>query len=376
MATTKPQSGTSNFTATTVITETIPLQGKVPSDTEPVGTMMFRIGNTDRNPGEASGTAEGFVVANANNGNAFQSINGQWCALGAGNIGGVDPTFIDRWYSTTPTYAQWGAFVVPAAPSITPSAVLHYTLNDNAANKTVVDATGHLNGQWTYQNTSASTTTGIIGSALMFDGTHDYITIPDTPYCAGPALTISLWVKNTSNNITWDRIVSKKTVYTDITGFEVTLAGSNSSVIYISGSSSTFATIDSGVNWPDNAWHHLVIIWDGDTTSLYVDGVFKGSGSIAPIVSNSNPLHFGKITSEASTMWQGPMDDIQIYDYAIAPDLATSLSSGANYINNEHGYSIGVTDRTLGEAANAPENFLVLNRTNGATFKVVNGVWT
>ena len=111
MSTTKPQSGKSNITATTIITGTIPLQGNVPNDTHPLGTMMFRIGNTDRNAGEVSNVADGFVVVNSTNGNAFQSINGKWCSLGSGNIDGVDPTFMDRWYSTTPTYAQWGATV-------------------------------------------------------------------------------------------------------------------------------------------------------------------------------------------------------------------------------------------------------------------------
>jgi len=106
------QSGKSNITATTVITETtISLQGITPNDTYPLGTMMFRIGVTDRNPGEVSNVTDGFVVVNSTNGNAFQSINEKWCSLGSGNIDGVDPTFIDRWYSTTPTYAQWGATV-------------------------------------------------------------------------------------------------------------------------------------------------------------------------------------------------------------------------------------------------------------------------
>ena len=385
--------GTSNFTATTVITETIPIQGKVPDTawdevppvtTNPVGTMMFRIGTTDRNPGEDSHAAEGFVVYNSTNGFAFQSINGKWCSLGSGNIDGIDPTLIDRWFSTTPTYAQWGAYVVSTDPSVIPPD-LHYTMNDDAANQTVVDAMGNQDGQWVYQNTDDSSVPGKVNSALLFDGANDYLAVPDTPYCAGPALSVALWVKNTSTDINWDRIVSKKLAYTDANGFEATLDGSNSSLIYISGSSSTFATIDSGVNWPDNTWHHLVIVWDGGMASLYVDGVFKGSGAIAPIVTNTDPLHFGKLTAESTTMWQGLMDDIRVYNSAISQELVTvlyndgngtELPSGGNYIVNESGYSIGVTNRQIGAVANAPENFLVLNLTNGFTFKVVGGVWT
>ena len=106
----RSQNGKSNLTATSVIPDTISLQGKVPNETDVLGTMKFRIGTTDRNPGEVSHVPEGFVVYNQTNGNAFQSINGKWCALGP-NLDDVDPTLLDRWFSTTPTYAQWGATV-------------------------------------------------------------------------------------------------------------------------------------------------------------------------------------------------------------------------------------------------------------------------
>ena len=370
----RSQNGKSNLTATSVIPATVSLQGKVPNETDVLGTMEFRIGTTDRNPGELSYAPEGFVILNQTNGNAFQSIGGKWCALGP-NLDDVDPTLLDRWFSTTPTYAQWGATVDPFPP------ILHYKLNDNAANKIVVDTMGNLDGQWVYRNTSVSTTTGILNFALTFDGTNDYLDIPDNVFCNGPALSVALWVKNTSTTINWDRVISKKTNYGDSNGYEVTLDGSNSSTIYISGSSGTWATIDSGVNWPDNIWHHLVIVWDANIVSLYVDGRFKGSGAIDSIVSNINSLKFGKITSETATMWQGLMDDIRVYNSAISQTIVTALyneGSGTegNNIVNEMGYHIGTTDRQIGEIANAPENFYVYNITNGNTFKVVGGVWT
>ena len=106
----RSQNGKSNFTATSVIPSTISLQGKVPNDTDVLGTIGFRFGTTDRNPGEVSNVPDGFVVLNQTTGNAFQSIDGKWCALGS-DLDSVNPTLLDRWFSTTPTYAQWGATV-------------------------------------------------------------------------------------------------------------------------------------------------------------------------------------------------------------------------------------------------------------------------
>lgn len=39
------------------------------------------------------------------------------------------------------------------------------------------------------------------------------------------------------------------------------------------------------------------------------------------------------------------------------------------------GYRIGTSDRTLGEATDTPEDFIVLNTTNNAVFQVTGGVW-
>jgi hypothetical protein len=38
-------------------------------------------------------------------------------------------------------------------------------------------------------------------------------------------------------------------------------------------------------------------------------------------------------------------------------------------------YRIGKTDRVIGEDTDSPEDFIVLNETNGNTFKVVGGKW-
>jgi len=39
------------------------------------------------------------------------------------------------------------------------------------------------------------------------------------------------------------------------------------------------------------------------------------------------------------------------------------------------GYRIGTSDRPLGDATSDPEGFIVLNTTNGNTFKVSGGIW-
>ena len=97
MSTTKTQTGVSKATATSVISQSIPLNAKV-------GAMGYRIGTTDRMPGEVSNQPDGFVVLNQSNGNVFQSIGGKWCTLGPiGNLDAIDPTLLPAWKNTVPS---------------------------------------------------------------------------------------------------------------------------------------------------------------------------------------------------------------------------------------------------------------------------------
>lgn len=40
------------------------------------------------------------------------------------------------------------------------------------------------------------------------------------------------------------------------------------------------------------------------------------------------------------------------------------------------GYRLGLTDRTLGNATNTPEGWIVVNYTNNKVFIVSGGIWT
>jgi hypothetical protein len=91
----KTLGGVSTFTATTPISQATPLNGE---------TLGYRIGDSDRNPGEVSQESEGFAVLNQTNENVFQTINGKWCALGPiGNLDFLDPNLLPSWRNNIPS---------------------------------------------------------------------------------------------------------------------------------------------------------------------------------------------------------------------------------------------------------------------------------
>lgn len=149
--------------------------------------------------------------------------------------------------------------------------------------------------------------------SLLLDGTS-YISIPDSPNLNLTTFTYSSWIRNTSDFLNWNRLVSKKINYTDFNGYEICLETGNSANIYISGSNSTFAIINSNIKWTEYTWHNVVVIFDHELVTLYCDGNYIHSDTISEIISNTNPLLLGKISGESSTQWIGNMAIVSMYD--------------------------------------------------------------
>jgi len=169
---------------------------------------------------------------------------------------------------------------------------------------------------------------GMFDGALSFDGTN-YVSIPDANDLDGSVFTFSAWV-NHSVTPFWDRIVSKKLNYTDSNGWEISLDSNASSNVYIGGSNRFFATIacttiPDSTYFTSSTWHLITVVFNGSNATLYCDGVNKGTGSIASVVANNNPLLIGKIKNETNTLWRGLIDDVRIYNSALSDSDVANL---------------------------------------------------
>ena len=88
-----------------------------------------------------------------------------------------------------------------------------------------------------------------------------------------------------------------------------TMTGGNTMIwSYASG----YVTLDSNGTMSTDTWHHITIAADGDTASLYIDGVKTGSGSIANIVTSTTDTYLG--VNFWDTPFNGLIDDLYIYN--------------------------------------------------------------
>ena len=209
--------------------------------------------------------------------------------------------------------------------------VAHWRMNDNDSNTTVLDSVRGRNGIWQHGNTSTDSVTGKLNRALSFDGTNDYFTVTNTANFNLSTFSISVWLKHANTSVLWDRVLSKKNLYTDSDGYEITLDGTNTGVLYVSGSSNSFCTSNLGINWLLSEWHHICVVYKGTTVFIYLNGVSKTvTGSITPVISNSRALYIGKIESEPTTMWDGVMDDFRYYNMELTQSHVSSLYNNGN----------------------------------------------
>jgi len=84
---------------------------------------------------------------------------------------------------------------------------------------------------------------------------------------------------------------------------------------------STIINMGASAFVADDAWHHVVAVRRGTVTTVYVDGVLKGTGNAAnlKVVSNDQDFKIGvqEGASSNSSFFNGEIDDVIIYNKAL-----------------------------------------------------------
>lgn len=77
----------------------------------------------------------------------------------------------------------------------------------------------------------------------------------------------------------------------------------------------------------DGQWHHLVGVYDGTHLILYVDAKTEATGRIR---SNDRPVFIGENSQETNREWDGLIDDVRIYSYALSAGEIRTLYDSCN----------------------------------------------
>lgn len=183
---------------------------------------------------------------------------------------------------------------------------------------------------------------GKYNSSLKFDGIDDYVVTPRL--LTNTTYSISIWINpsryGSSNYL--NGFFYQGSGSSDIgTRFGVgtcpscTVAsgGGKSNTVFFEneGGSTYLSGANSAINL--NTWQHVVITKNGANESLYINGSLSNSranGNTTTPSNNNSYFGFWYSSSDPGRFFQGQIDDVRIYNYALTPvQVKTVMNQGA-----------------------------------------------
>jgi hypothetical protein len=194
--------------------------------------------------------------------------------------------------------------------------IAHWTF-DETSGTTAHDSAGTNNGSVS----GAVWKAGKIGGALDFDGVNDYVDCGQNAYVQGNQITLSAWIKSevsgTDNQM--HRIITRWGGTASTDAFNLSYdgrTGNKSFYFELNADHSSYV----GFNQPivTDQWYFVTGVYDGTNMKIYINGEEKASmlnsGNIFPAIGSTL---IGKDEANWNPCFNGVIDDVRIYDYAL-----------------------------------------------------------
>jgi len=196
-----------------------------------------------------------------------------------------------------------------------PNLVAHWKLDEVDA-QVAHDSAGPHDGTLA-GNPAWRQTGGVSAGALLFDGVNDYVLTDFVLNPAQGAFSVFAWVKG---GLPGQTVIAQAgaadwlfadpldgTLMTDLKGPGAHGRGGRA--------------LRSDAVITDDVWHHVGLVRDGASRILYADGVEVAGDTQADLAGSEQGLYVGTGKDRRpDSYWRGLLDDIRIYDCALAPD--------------------------------------------------------
>ncbi|MGB2862899.1 MAG: LamG domain-containing protein [Sedimentisphaerales bacterium] len=194
--------------------------------------------------------------------------------------------------------------------------VAHWRLDNDAT-----DSAGGIDG--TLMNGPEFTTDAIVGShALALDGSaSQYVDFgnPQELPSGRAARSMCGWAMTDTIAGGWKWIAAYGSEGTSLAMF----IGMNGTSLYGGGYGDDIFV--SGF-WEIGVWHHICLTYDGSIARLYADGdeVISATKNWDLVL---NRAHIGRQVNDVAEFWDGLIDDVRIYDFALSPAEVKKLAA-------------------------------------------------
>ena len=186
------------------------------------------------------------------------------------------------------------------------------------------DRSGQGNdGVFTNMSTATAPTIGKVGQGISFDGSNDYIRIPNNNAYNASYYTVAAWVK-TSPSAATQQILTRDDANTRSFQFRVEANGKVNFIFFGNSASDTDNQGATSVN--DGNWHHVAGVFNGSTIQIFVDGQQDFSQAFVDTGRSVNlGLTIGIFGDNVSDPFNGKIDEARYYNRALSAAEITQL---------------------------------------------------
>jgi predicted phage tail protein len=186
----------------------------------------------------------------------------------------------------------------------------------------VKDVSGNaLHGQ---AHGSVVVATTQMGNTFQMDGDSGYIDAPES--VATEAISFAIWINPTDVDAGLRGIISTLQHLSTKTGIAISQNGTDLQIHYGDETTGDIALSASAVGLAAESFHQIVLVFNGESVLLYLNGELFESWTAVPVLSAVAPVEIGRWSSESTQYkFYGHVFDPRLYSRALSATEIKSL---------------------------------------------------
>jgi hypothetical protein len=166
---------------------------------------------------------------------------------------------------------------------------------------------------------------GRTGGAVALDGAGSYVKIADkSAFDFSGELTVATWVNIHSVPSEWMAIITKGD-----SAWRLSTVNQDRKIHFSVNQYDRTEGARGSTELALNQWHHLAAVYDGKTERIYIDGKLDSTQPWTGGIShNESDVLIGENAERMGRGFDGLIDDVRIYDYALSEGEIEDLATG------------------------------------------------
>lgn len=207
-------------------------------------------------------------------------------------------------YLTSPYLSAYQQ-TLATEPTVGASGLVFSNITPNSVRATWVNGNG--------ARRNVGVRAGRIQTALGFNGTTDYISVPnESNFDFTTSLTLEAWFNISSPGASNQTIISKGD-----DSWRVCRNGSTNNMHFACQIGGVVNYVNGTRNVIDGKWHHVAAVYNGSQMLLYIDGTLDNYIAATGTVDNSAyPVYIGDNAQTASRKFVGQIDEVRVWNVA------------------------------------------------------------